>query len=91
MDELNKNKLMEVSNETNKATVEDSGLGTKVGIAEATIGTALILAVIGGVKVAKKAIIEHRAKKAIAELKVKNEEEFDEEVVIDDSEKEETE
>lgn len=88
MDELNKNELMEASNETN---VEDSGLGTKVGIVEATIGTALILAVIGGVKVAKKAIIEHRAKKAIAELKVKNEEEFDEEVVIDDSEKEETE
>lgn len=84
MEELNKNKLMEVSNETNKATVDDSGLGTKVGIA---IGTALTLAVIGGVNVAKKAIIEHRAKKAIAELKVKNEEEFDEEDVFDDFEK----
>lgn len=83
MDELNKNELMEVSNETNEATVDDSGLGTKVGIA---IGTALTLAVMGGVTVAKKAIIEHRAKKAIAELKVKNEEEFDEEDVFDDFE-----
>lgn len=88
MDELNKNELMEVSNETSEATVDDSGLGTKVGIA---IGTALTLAVIGGVKVVKKAIVKHRAKKAIAELKAKNEEEFDEEVVIDDSEKEKTE
>lgn len=88
MDELNKNELMEVSNETNEVTVEDSGLGTKVGIA---IGTALTLAVIGGVKAAKKAIVKHKAKKAIAELKAKNEEEFDEEVVIDDSEKEKTE
>lgn len=79
MEELNKNELMGVSNETSEATVDDSGLGTKVGIA---IGTALTLAVIG--------IVRHRAKKAIAELKAKNEEEFDEEVVIDDSEKEET-
>lgn len=84
MDELNKNELMEASNEANEITVEDSGLGTKVGIA---IGTALTLAVIGGVKVVKKAIVKHRAKKE----EIVIEEDFDEEVVIDDSEKEKTE
>lgn len=84
MDELNKNELMEVSNETNEVTVEDSGLGTKVGIA---IGTALTLAVIGGVKAAKKAIAKHKAKKE----EIVIEEDSDEEDIIDDSEKEKTE
>lgn len=75
------NELMETTNEINEVTVEDSGLSTKVAIA---IGSALTLAVIGGVKAVKKTLAKRKAKKE----EVVIEDDVEEEIVVEEPEEE---